>query len=155
MTEKDFIVKESINKQIDDSIGEFKNNKKKIIEKIQKQFQIQLDSEIIERMIKNNTFRNIISEIDLRLSEYLKGRDIKAYNKMHFQSEWEAPEIVNIILFLHFNDPIVFEEQLKIWNEIIKYLETNINNYIRSSPEDLHKDLDEFQRRFYILLDFE
>ncbi len=29
MTEKDFLVKESINKQIEDSIIEFKNNKKK------------------------------------------------------------------------------------------------------------------------------
>lgn len=153
MTEKDLVVKESIFKRIDDSIVDFKNNKIKMFEKIQKQFQIQLDSEIIEEMVKKTIFKKFIGEVEADLSEFVNERKIKVSNRIFFKKDWEIYDFIRIVLFLKFDEMQSFEEELKVWDEIIFFLEEKIQKLIDNTSGSEKEELFELFNRFRILLD--
>ena len=98
--------------------------------------------------------RKFISEIEICLSKFLNSRNLKSENKIYFKKDWEVYEFIKIILLLNFKD-ISFEEECKLWDEIIKLLEDKIDNIIKSNSGNMKKELLELKRRLYILLDFD
>ena len=145
---------EPIEKNINDTISSFKKDKDQMIKKIQEEFQLQISKDLIDEMIMNISLRKFISEIEICLSKFLNSRNLKSENKIYFKKDWEVYEFIKIILLLNFKD-ISFEEECKLWDEIIKLLEDKIDNIIKSNSGNMKKELLELKRRLYILLDFD
>jgi len=145
---------EPIEKTINDTISNFKKDKVQMIKKIQEEFQLQISEDLIEEMIMNISLRKFISEIEICVSKFLNSRNLKSKNKIYFKKDWEVYEFIKIILLLNFKD-ISFEEECKLWGEIIKLLEDKIDNTIKSNSGNMKKELFGLKRRLYILLDFD
>lgn len=154
MTEKEIFVNDSINETIEELILDYKREKQKLIERMQYNFQVQFSEDIIDEMVKNDTFRQFISEIEGNFSNLLKSKSVKSSNKIYFRQDWSVPDFIHIVLMFKL-EGLSFDDELKLWGEIILYINEKITALIDQTSRKEKEELIGYERHFSALLDLE
>ncbi len=63
-------------------------------------------------------------------------------------------DFIHINLLLKFED-LSFDNELKLWHEVIHFIEEKINTLIETTSEKIKDELKSLNQRFSVLLDLE
>ena len=111
-----------------------------------------LSQDIEKEKNSNNHFKKFIYEIEIGLKEFLNLSNLPLKSKIYFETDFEVPSIKKIMLLLKFKN-ISFEDEIKIWYDLGKFIRKRIETIIETSSEEVKNKFIEFNKVFYIKLD--
>jgi len=111
-----------------------------------------LSQDIEEEKNLNNHFKKFINKIEIGLKEFLNLSNLPLKSKIYFETDFEVPSIKKIMLLLKFKN-ISFEDEIKIWYDLGKFIRKRIETIIETSSEEVKNKFIEFNKVFYIKLD--
>lgn len=123
------------------------------MKEVEQNIAINVPSQDIEQeKNSNNHFKKFIYEIEIGLKKFLNQSNIPLKSKIYFENDFEVPSIKKIILLLKFEN-ISFENEIKIWYDLGKFIRKRIETIIESSSEKVKNKFIGFNKVFYIKLD--
>lgn len=111
-----------------------------------------LSQDIEEEKNLNNHFKKFINKIEIGLKEFLNLSNLPLKSEIYFETDFEVPSIKKIILLLKFEN-ISFEDEIKIWFDLGKFIRKRIETIIESISEKVKNKFIGFNKAFYIKLD--
>ncbi|MFX1396852.1 MAG: hypothetical protein ACFFAS_07375 [Promethearchaeota archaeon] len=114
---------------------------------------LDFSEEVEHLMIYDSLFSKFISIIESNLFEFINEEKVVFENKIDFQEDWEIPNYKKLILKISFKD-FPFNQKMEIWKKISDFIHKQIKSYISDNTGEAIIKLKEFEKKFFIKLDF-